>query len=178
MGLPSWLAQKLPSVAPGRAKRPSPRHKRRIRGSRESLSSQEKVFSHALELGRGSAPQLGRGISPLGREISSLGKATSFQLEMGSFLPLERAISGRDLATFGPCWCCAGRTSSSSSGCRPSCRRGRGCGTARTPPPPRLPRRPRVLSLRSRRHLPRSSPLPHCQTHPEEENVSNCENRK
>ena len=121
---------------------------------------------------------LERVISSQVREIFSLEKATS-QLAMGSFSTQVRAISDRDLGIVGPCCCwlrSAGRTSSASSGCRPSCRRGRGCGTARTPPPPRLPRRPRVLSLRSRRHLPRSSPLPHCQTHPEEENVSNCEN--
>merc|ERR1712025_823380 len=119
----------------------------------------------------GSLPPRGRAISvqgkatsPLAMETSSLGKATSYQLVTDSFLPQERVISDQGWATAGPCWSgCEQLTSSSSSGCRPSCRRGRECATVHKPRPRLLLRHPRVLSLRSQRHL---SPLPRCRNHP------------
>merc|ERR1719291_31017 len=111
--------------------------------------------SLSLPLGRGSLP-------PRVRATSLQGRATC-QLVMDSFLSQERVIFDQGWATAGPCWCSAGLTSSSSSGCRPSCRRARECATVHKPRPRLLLRRPQVWSPRSQRH---PSPLPRCQTRP------------
>ena len=163
----------------------SPRRRTTSRGTRESPFSRGMESSPSLRLGRGFDPRMAKVISPpvtgtssrgrvtfalervissQVREIFSLEKAIS-QLATGSFSTQVRAISDRDLGIVGPCCCwlhSAGRTSSASSGCRPSCRQGRGCATARTPRPPPPQRRLRALS--------QGSPHRH-QTHPEEDNM-------
>ena len=186
------MEARSPSEARGREKKLSPRRRTKSRGTRGSPFSRGMESSPSLRLGRGFDPLRAKAIAPpvtgtssrgmetfsLGRvtfalervissqvrEIFSLEKAIS-QLAMGSFSTQVRAISDRDLGIVGPCCCwlhSAGRTSSASSGCRPSCRQGRGCATARTPRPPPPQRRLRALS--------QGSPHRH-QTHPEEDNM-------
>ena len=185
------MEARSPSEAQGREKKLSPRRRTTSRGTRESPFSRGTESSPSLGLGRGFLPRMAKAISPpvmgtssrgrvtssLGRvtfalemvissqvrEIFSLEKAIS-QLAMGSFSTQVRAISDQDLGIVGPCcWLhSAGRTSSASSGCRPSCRPGRGCATARTPRPPPPQRRLRALS--------QGSPHRH-QTHPEEDKM-------